>query len=222
MILEETIRSVARHRPPVAWDTLLGMKKVTPDEVKDLVAYERAREGMRAQVIELKKRRRVPVGPNITLLFENRDTVLFQVQEMIRTERIVDEDKIQDELDVYNALVPGGGELSATLFIEIPDLVRMSQSQVRDTVNRFQGLDRDRIWLVAGEERVPARFEGGHSKEEKMAAVHYVRFALPEEARAALADPAAEVRVVVDHPHYRAEAVLGEYTRRALAEDLSD
>ena len=152
------------------------MRKVSRDEIKDLVAYEKAREAMRARVIAIKRHRRLALGPNLTLLFENRDTVLFQVQEMIRTERIVDDEKIQDELDVYNALVPGAGELSATLFIEIPELVRMSQDQVRETVNRFQGLEDDTLWLVSGGTRVPARFESGHSKDEKMAAVHYERF----------------------------------------------
>jgi hypothetical protein len=196
------------------------VRKVSRDEIKDLVAYEKAREVMRARVIALKRHRRLALGPNLTLLFENRDTVLFQVQEMIRTERIVDDAKIQEELDVYNALVPDAGELSATLFIEIPELVRMSQDKVRETVNRFQGLEHDSLWLVAGGVRVPARFESGHSKEEKMAAVHYVRFAVPPAARAALADPAADVRVVVDHPNYRAESPVPAELRRALQEEL--
>jgi len=198
------------------------VRKVQRGEIKDLVAYEKAREAMRARVIEVKKQRRVAVGPNLTLLFENRDTVLFQIQEMVRTERIVDDAKIQEEVDVYNALVPDRGELSATLFIEIPELVRMTQEKVRETVNRFQGLDRDSLWLVVDGRRIPARFESGHSKEEKMSAVHYVRFALPEAARAALAAAAADVRVVVEHPHYRADATLTAETRRALREDLSD
>jgi len=197
------------------------VRKVGKDEIKDLVAYERAREAMRARVIAIKKDRRVALGDNLTVLFENRDTVLFQVQEMIRTERIVDEARIQEELDVYNALVPGAGELSATVFIEIPDLSRMSAERVRDTVNRFQGLDRDALWLLAGPHRLPAVFEPGHTKEEKMAAVHYVKFAVPPAARTALADPAAEVRLRVDHPHYRAEAGLGPALRRALAEELA-
>ena len=197
------------------------MRKVERGEIKDLVAYEKAREGMRAHVIQLKRHRRVAVGPNLTLLFENRETVLFQIQEMVRAERIVDDARIQEEVDVYNALVPDRGELSATLFIEIPELVRMSQDQVRETVNRFQGLDRDSVWLQVDGRRVPACFESGHSKEEKMAAVHYVRFALPEAARAALAESAADVRVVVDHPHYRAEAALAAETRKSLREDLS-
>jgi len=198
------------------------VRKVGRDEIKDLVAYEKAREAMRARVIVLKRHRRLALGPNLTLLFENRETVLFQVQEMIRTERIVDDAKIQEELDVYNALVPGRGELSATLFIEIPELVRMSQDEVRETVNRFQGIDQDHLWLVAGDARVPARFESGHSKEEKMAAVHYVRFPVPDAARAALADPAAAVRVVVDHPNYRAESAVPPELRQALREDLAD
>jgi uncharacterized alkaline shock family protein YloU len=198
------------------------MRKVERSEIKDLVAYEKAREAMRARVIEVKTHRRVAVGPNLTLLFENRDTVLFQIQEMVRTERIVDDAKIQEEVDVYNALVPDHGELSATLFIEIPELVRMTQEKVRETVNRFQGLDRDSLWLVVDGLRVPARFESGHSKEEKMAAVHYVRFALPEAARAAFRDAAGDARLVVEHPHYRAEATLAAETRRVLREDLSD
>ena len=94
--------------------------------------------------------------------------------------------------------------------------------EVRETVNRFQGLERGHVWLAGGGARVPARFESGHSKEEKMAAVHYVRFALPEAARGALAASAADVRVVVEHPHYRADADLTAETRRALREDLSD
>ena len=196
------------------------MRKVGRDEIKDLVAYEKAREAMRARVIAIKRHRRLALGPNLTLLFENRDTVLFQVQEMIRTERIVDDDKIQEELDVYNALVPDAGELAATLFIEIPELVRMSQDKVRETVNRFQGLEHDALWLLAGGTRVPARFESGHSKEEKMAAVHYLRFAVPEAARAALADPAADVRVVVDHPNYRAESAVPPALREALRQEL--
>ena len=197
------------------------MRKVDRSEVKDLLAYEKARERMRAEVIALKRDRRVAVGPNLTLLFENRETVLFQIQEMVRTERIVDEARIQDEIDVYNALVPDRGELSATLFIEIPELSRLDPAEVRETVNRFQGLDRDAVWLFAGDHRVPASFEPGHSKEEKMAAVHYVRFVVPEAARAARADPAADVRLVVSHPRYEAEAPLGPALRRALAEELA-
>jgi hypothetical protein len=198
------------------------MRKVERGEVKDLVAYEKAREAMRAHVIGIKTHRRVAVGPNLSVLFENRDTVLFQIQEMVRTERLVDDARIQEEIDVYNALLPERGELSATIFIEIPELVRMTPDEVRETVNRFQGLDRDSVWLVMDGLRIPASFESGHTREEKMAAVHYVRFALPDAARAALREGSADARLVVEHPEYRAETSLGAETRRALREDLLD
>ena len=197
------------------------MQRVHLSEIKNLVEYEKVRDAMRARVIEIKKNRRVGVGANLTFLFENRDTVLFQIQEMVRTERIVDEARIQEEIDAYNALLPEPGELSATMFIEIPELSRMSNEDVRRTINRFQGLDRDSVWLQVDGRRTPARFQSGHGKEEKMAAVHYVRFTLPEAAWAALGAEGADVRVVVEHPHYRAEAALAAETRRSLREDLS-
>jgi hypothetical protein len=197
------------------------MEKIRLADVKDLVAYEKARDAMRAAIIALKVDRRISVGANLTLLFENRDTVLFQVQEMVRTERIVDDAKIQDELDAYNPLIPAPGQLSATLFIEIPELARMTQAQVHAAVNRFQGLDAGAVRLVIGTTEVPALFEGGRSKEEKMAAVQFVRFEVPEAARAALGDPGTPVAVRVDHPNYQAEAVVPDGMRRQLVADLS-
>jgi hypothetical protein len=198
------------------------MEKIRPAEIMNLVEYERVREAMRARIIELKKKRRVSVGDSLTFLFENRDTVLFQIQEMIRTERIVEEAKVQDELDAYNALIPDAGELSATLFIEIPGLVHMSQDEVRRTVNRFQGLDRQGVSLRVGERfPLPARFEEGHSKEEKMSAVHYLRFVVPVEARLALGDAGQRARLVVDHPNYAAEGDLPAETRAELLKDLA-
>jgi len=195
--------------------------RITLAEIKNVYEYEKVRERERARVIELKKNRRVSVGDTLTFLFENRDTVLYQIQEMVRTERIVVDAKVQEEIDAYAPLVPTEGELSATLFIEIPDLVRMSQDDVRRTVNRFQGLDRDSVFLAVGDRfRIPARSEGGLSKEEKMAAVHYLRFPVSAEARAALADPGARVRLLVDHPNYKAETELTPANRRELLQDL--
>jgi hypothetical protein len=195
------------------------MEKISFPEVKNLVEYEKVRDVMRPKVIASKQRRRVILGDQLSLLFENRDTVLLQIQEMIRTERIVADAKIQDEIDAYNALIPAAGELSATLFIEIPGLVHMSQEEVRVTVNRFQGIDQA-VALVVGGHRVPALFEAGHSKEEKMAAVQYVRFVVPAAVRKALADAAVPARIVVDHPHYKAEAVLSPDARAELLADL--
>ena len=198
------------------------MERLALADVLDLVRYEQAREAMRAALIALKKDRRIALGDTLSLLFENRETVLFQIQEMVRTERLVTKEQIQGELDAYNALIPGPGELSATLFIEIPDLVRMSREQVHRAVNRFQGLDEDGIALSLGNGlRVPARFEGGHRKEERMAAVQYLRFAMPAGAKEVLADPAREARLLAEHPNYRAEAVLPAGLRAQLLADLS-
>jgi hypothetical protein len=198
------------------------VERITLADVRNLVEYEKTRETMRAALIALKKDRRVSVGENLTFLFENRETVLFQIQEMVRTERIVDDARIQDELDAYNALLPARGELSATLFIEIPELAHLSQEEVRKRVNRFQGLDRDHVALVVGDGiRAPACFEGGHGKEEKMAAVQYLRFTLTPEARQALSDPRLSARLVVDHPNYRGETALPTAVRAELLRDLA-
>lgn len=194
------------------------MRPVAMADVLDLVAYEKVRDARRAAIIAAKRDRRVAVGASLTLLFENRDTVLFQVQEMIRAERIVHAARIQDELDAYNPLVPATDELSATLFIEIPELVRMSPPDVHRAVNRFQGIDRA-LSLHVGAHALPALFEEGHSKEEKMAAVHYLRFEVTAAAGEALG-AGAPVRVVVDHPNYAAEALLAPATLRELRKDL--
>ena len=192
------------------------MKKIDRAEVEGLQEYERVRDAVRRDVIALKARRRVAVGDRLSFLFENRQTVLFQIQEMVRAERIVAEDRVQDEVDVYNELVPGPGELSATMMIEIEE-----RDRIKPELDRFLGIDAgERVWLQVGRDwAVPGRFEAGHSKEDKLAAVHFVRFAVPEGARAAFA--AGPVALVVEHPGYRARAELGPETRAALLEDLT-
>jgi hypothetical protein len=197
------------------------MDRVALSEIRDIAQYERVREAERARIIEKKRPRRVALGENLTLLFENHDTVLFQVQEMMRTERIVEPAKIQDEIDTYNALIPEPGELSATLFIEIPGIARMSTEDMRAAVKQFQGLDEGHIRLEVGDHVMPAVFEGGHTAEEKMAAVHYVRFVVPEAARSVLSEASAPARLVSTHPHHPATAELSPATRAELLGDLS-
>jgi hypothetical protein len=158
----------------------------------------------------------VGVGRYLSFVFENRETVWFQIQEMIRAERIVEEPKIADELEVYNTLLPRPGELAATLFIEIGDA-----AQIEPVLDTLQGIDTgDRVRLEVGPHVIVGRFEAGHSDEErgKLSAVHFVRFALPDAARAAFSS--AEVALVVDHPGDRGRTVLTPAARRRLAEDL--
>jgi hypothetical protein len=192
---------------------------LTPIDVSDVLAlpeYEKIREPMRARVIELKRRRRVQVGRHLSFLFENRETVLFQIQEMCRVERIVDEAKIAEEVEVYNALLPKPGELAATMMIEIED-----KEQIQPVLDALLGIDtRDYVRLQVGDEIVVGIFETGRSDEErgKISAVHFVRFPLSAEARRALG--AVESWLIVDHPNARARSRLSRETTASLAEDL--
>jgi hypothetical protein len=133
------------------------LRKVRLDEVLDIAQYERVREAERARLIELKRPRRIGLGENLTLLFENHDTVLFQVQEMMRAERIVLPERIQDEIDTYNALVPDPGQLSGTLFIEIEGISAMTTAEMRTAVNRFRGIQDGHVSLVVGDLVRPLR-----------------------------------------------------------------
>jgi hypothetical protein len=192
---------------------------VTPlaaGDILDLVAYERVRAARRRDVIALKERRRVPVGRYLSFVFENRETVWFQIQEMCRAERIVDEARIADEVEVYNGLLPGAGELAATMMIEITE-----SAAIKPVLDTLLGIDtRDYLRLEVGAHVSVGVFEAGHSDEErgKISAVHFVRFPLSPAAQRAF--PTAEVALVVDHPNERARTVLSEATRRSLAEDL--
>ncbi|MBI2155431.1 MAG: DUF3501 family protein [Candidatus Rokubacteria bacterium] len=193
------------------------MKLLATSEILNLVEYERVREARRRELIDMKRPRRVQVGRHLTFVFENRETVWFQIQEMVRAERIVDEAKIAEEVEVYNSLLPGSGQLAATMLIEITE-----PSQIKPVLDTLLGIDtRDYVKLTVGPHVIVGDFETGHSDEErgKLSAVHFVRFALPPEARRIFAS--VEVALVVEHPNERARAVLSEETRRSLARDLA-
>ena len=193
------------------------MTPITPGEILNLYEYEKVREARRDAVIALKRDRRVTVGRYLSFVFENRDTVWFQIQEMIRAERIVDDEKVADEITVYNGLLPDDGELAATMFIEIGE-----EAAIKPVLDALLGIDtRDYIRLEVGPHVVVGRFEAGHSDEElgKLSAVHFVRFALPDAARRAF--PTSEVAVVVDHPNERARTVLSPTAKASLAQDLA-
>ena len=190
------------------------MKKVALADIVGNAAYEKVREKFRQRIIELKQRRRIAVGDKVTLVFENRDTVIFQIQEMMRAEKISDLDKIREEIEVYNELIPAPGELSATLFLEIED-----QTHLRDDLLKFLGID-EAVYLKVGSQSIHARFEEGHSKEDKISAVQYVKFPLPESAIEAFVK-GEKAELVIDHPNYQARALIEPSTRQSLVEDLT-
>ena len=190
------------------------MNLLAPSDLSNLHEYELERAAFRERVIALKGRRRVPLGPLMTLVFENRDTVRFQIQEMLRVERIVQPEKVQHEVETYNELLPGPGEVAATLFIEITDSAR-----IRQILDGFIGLDDGGLDVVIGSRRFPARFAPGQSREDRISAVHYIRFRLGEEGRRALAsgEPAA---LEISHGGYDARQELPRQTVEELLTDL--
>ena len=193
------------------------MNMLTRDDVLPLEEYERQREAYRSRIIALKQRRRMSLGPLMTLVFENRETLRFQVQEMIRAERILEPSKVQEELDVYNELLPSAQELSATLLIEITEAGTM-----KEWLDRFMGLDRGRtVAIVAGGESAFGEFEGGHSHETKISAVHFVRFRPSEVMRRAFADLREPVSLTVNHNGYHETVPVPGNLREEWLSDLS-
>ncbi len=191
------------------------MQKVTLDEIMGLERYERIRDEFRRRVINLKKNRRVGVGDRITFVFENHETVLFQIQEMLRAEHITDIDKIRFEVDTYNELIPADGELSATMLIEITE-----QEHIRPELVRLIGVDKAVSLRIGDRFIVPAEFEPGRSKEDNLSAVQYVRFPLSPEVRTAFKDDRQEARIVIDHANYQAQTLLSPEVQRSLAAEL--
>ncbi len=192
------------------------MNQLTPNDLLPPDEYERQREAYRQTIIDLKRRRRIGIGEKITMVFENRETLRFQIQEMIRVERILDPKKVQDELEVYNALLPGSGELSATLLIELTEAETM-----KHWLDLFMGLDHgQKLGLRAGGEIVYGEFEGGHSHETKISAVHFVRFRPTPAMVTALADPAVRVALSVRHAGYEADAEVPWMMRQEWLSDL--
>jgi hypothetical protein len=189
------------------------MKKIILDDILGFSAYEKVRQKFREDIIKKKQDRRISVGDKVSVVFENRDTVIFQIQEMLRAEKLADLDKIREEIAVYNELIPDPGELSATLFLEIED-----QSHLREELLKFLGID-EAVSLKIGRHVVAGRFEEGRSKDDKISAVQYVRFSLGPEARESLVagEPA---ELVIEHPNYKARAVLTAEAQKSLAQDL--
>ncbi len=187
------------------------------ESLLSLEAYARERSAFRARVIEHKKRRTLRLGENLTLLFEDELTIRYQVQEMLRIERIFEEEGIQHELDAYNPLVPDGSNWKATMLIEYPDA-----DERRRMLARLRGIER-RVWAEAeGAPRVHAIADEDleRENEEKTSSVHFLRFELDGAVRERLRRGAA-LNFGVDHAEYRASATATAELREALIADLA-
>ena len=190
---------------------------IARDSLLSLEAYARERNAFRARVMAHKKLRTLHVGEHVTLQFEDELLIRYQIQEMLRVERIFEEDGIQHELDAYNPLIPDGGNWKATMFIEYPDV-----EERKRMLERLKGIER-KTWVQAeGVERVYAIADEDleRENEEKTAAVHFVRFELPAAFRQALRR-GARLTIGVDHAEYRANLEPTTEQRSALVADLS-
>jgi hypothetical protein len=193
------------------------MPQIARESLMTLEAYAKQRKEFRAKVIEHKKVRTVHVGEHITLQFEDELTIRYQVQEMLRIERIFEEGGIQEELDAYNPLIPDGGNLKATMMIEYPD-----PAERQRMLARLKGIE-DRTWIqVEGCERVYAVADEDLEREnaDKTSSVHFLRFELGDEMRKAL-KYGVGIAVGIDHPEYRASVeALAPAVRASLVSDL--
>ena len=192
------------------------MNKLTPEDLHSLEAYAKLRPEFRARVMEHKWHRRLPLGEHITLIFEDRLTMHYQVQEMLRAERIFEEQGILDELNVYNPLIPGGSNWKATMMIEYED-----EEERRLALQRLVGIE-DQIWIQIGDSdpvRAIADEDIERSTESKTSAVHFLRFELPADRVVALKS-GASLRAGVSNSHYSHTAEASEAMRESLIADL--
>ena len=197
--------------------TELSSRKLTLDDIADARAYERERTELRARVIDLKSRRRVSLGTVVTLMFENRDTMRYQIQEMARVERTFTDQGIQEELDAYNPLIPEPGQLCATVFLELT-----SDDQMREWLSKLVGIEHSVVFQLPDGDTVRCVVDPQHAaqltREHVTAAVHYITFQFTPAQVAAFVDG---VVLAIDHPEYLESVELLPSTISELRADLT-
>lgn len=194
-----------------------GTRKLTLGDIADVREYERERDEYRATVMEIKRRRRLSFGTIITLMFENRETMRLQIQEMTRVEKLVTDADIQVELDTYNPMIPEPGQLCATIFLELT-----SDEQMREWLPKLVGIERSLAMVLPNGDRIMSITEEAHAgqltRQETTAAVHYVRFEFTPEQVDSYAT--GTVRIEITHPDYLEVVELTDSTHAELLGDL--
>ena len=194
-----------------------AMPRIDRASLMTLETYARERPQFRAKVMAHKKNRTIQLGDHLTLIFEDELTIRYQVQEMLRIERIFEDEGIREELAAYNPLVPDGRNLKATMMIEYPDPDERSK-RLADLIG-IEG----KVWVrTAGHEQVRAIADEDldRANEQKTSAVHFLRFELGEAAAQALKEGAG-LAIGVDHPRYSAKLEVPSAVRDSLAKDLA-
>lgn len=192
------------------------MRPLTRADILTADAYERERGPLRGRLMVLKERRRVPVGDECSVHFENRDTIRYQIHEMLRVEQSWDRSgAVEAELEAYNPLIPASGELSATVMFEY-NAPEVRKQRLSDLV----GIDQHLRLVVGDTAPLLAEFDRMQISEGRVSAVQFVKWRLDAHRRALLTREGTVVRLIVDHPRYRARSVLSEQTRKEIAADL--
>lgn len=192
------------------------MNKLSHTDLYSLEEYARIRQDFRARVMDHKKNRRLPIGDHAVLYFEDALTMQYQIQEMLRIERIFEHEGIQEELDVYNPLIPDGMNWKATFMMEYEDV-----EERKEALAKLIGVEKA-LWVKVGDlERVHpiANEDLDRETEDKTSSVHFVRFELTPEMVAAVKQ-GAQIRAGIDHPAYQAETLVPDAIRNSLHEDL--
>ena len=193
------------------------MKSLAADTLMNIIEYEKVRHTYRQDIIAYKKNRRISLGPNVMLTFENEKTLTFQIQEIMRAERLVHDKQIQEEVDVYNTIMPPENGLSATLFIEV-----VEEAKIRPVLNKFIGLtDRQSLYLDINGEKIYAEFEQGREEENKISSVHYVQFQFSSEQKNNFTDSESKTKLGIDYKDYKYTETVPDGLQRSLCEDLS-
>jgi hypothetical protein len=190
------------------------VRPITRRDIKGPALYGPIRDDYRNRIIELKRPRRVIIGDRVEIVFDNRLTLTYQIEEICRLENLVRDDQIQAEIDLTNQLMPTSDALAATLFVPLPP-----DEDSRVALRALVGLD-EHVIIHVGPLAIRAAFEPGRSSEDKISAVQYLRFRLSPEAKAALTTTATPVAVEIDHPNYRHRVACDEQLRASLAADF--
>lgn len=191
------------------------MKALSVEDILPIDSYERDRGALRKEAIALRELRRFVLDDSCVIIFENRKTVQYQVQEMLRVDRQDTPERIALELSCFNLLIPGPNELSATLLLRIPEY-----RDVDNILKKLNGITRECLSLVIGGQRVFAKFDVDEDSVACGNDVFYIRFPMTEDLVRAFRDPGVSAMLCAEHEKCRAEVVIGEEARRSLIEDL--
>ena len=196
------------------------MRQIQRSDIKGPAIYAGMRDDFRKRIIEIKRSRRAIIGDRVSMVFENRHTLISQIEEMLRIESLTSDKQIAEEIAVYNAIMPTGDSLSATLFLEVPP-----GTNAREELDRLIGLDEHLVLIIGSEGdeiAIRAAFEEGRGSTERISAVQYCRFPLSAEALAALRTPGTSLAIEIDHPGYQHRCQCSDAMRASLAADYDE